>query len=207
MLAVDRVARLAGLSETNAGPRNRLGRLCSSGRLPQRGEFDLASTRRCSSPGPIPSVAEFSRSCVVIWMQPNRCNKRRSGCVVPRAIERRSGLPELSKNAKGQAMGASLMIHHRELQRAYELLMDSLELRQRMDDREGVAWCLDSFAELPRPTVEPNVCWNLMCASVGDHSVAAYAANNHVFAPPELGPEVSTCSWIPAPTDWRTAAE
>jgi len=43
MLAVDRVARLAGLSETNAGPKNRLGRLLSSGRLPQRGEFDLAS--------------------------------------------------------------------------------------------------------------------------------------------------------------------
>ena len=36
----------------------------------------------------------------------------------------------------------------RELQPAYELLMDSLELRQRIGDREGVVWCLESFAEL-----------------------------------------------------------
>lgn len=50
--------------------------------------------------------------------------------------------------AKSLAIGASLLIHQRELQRAYELLMDSLELRQRIGDREGVAWCLESFAEL-----------------------------------------------------------
>ncbi len=50
--------------------------------------------------------------------------------------------------AKILAVGASLLIHQRELQRAYELLMDSLELRQRIGDREGVAWCLESFAEL-----------------------------------------------------------
>ncbi len=102
-------------------------------------------------------------------------------------------------------MGASLMIHHRELQRAYELLMESLELRQRMDDREGVAWWLESFAELPRPTVEPNVCCNLVCASVGDHSVAAYAANNHVFAPQNWGPRCRRVHGYQHPTDWRTA--